>query len=40
MVKDIEAKGAKTASAVSFTGVGKKATMGKQEAKEQVADRL
>ena len=40
MIKDLEAKGVKTASAVSFTGVGKKATMSKQEAKEQVADRL
>ncbi|MBT3318922.1 MAG: hypothetical protein HN948_07570 [Clostridia bacterium] len=40
MVKDIEAKGAKTASAVSFTGGSKKKPASKQSANEQVKARL
>ena len=40
MVKDIEAKGAKTVSAVSFTGGSKKKPASKQSANEQVKARL
>ncbi len=40
MVKDLEKKSAKSASAVSFTGAGKNEDMSLQDAKEQVEARI